>query len=134
MLTHSELKNLITELSLNKVTQFSLAGSLVTLKILHHGKHVHLSAPVYWGGNFIPLGVRDAIKKRPPFDERVIETFLTTDEEGFEVVLHYEGDAKSAQPEVFGALMDEFGFLVDHWKEWLDDKDKKDLIPVVVRR
>lgn len=133
MLTSNELKVLISGLYANKVTQFSLAGSTVTLQVNGKGSPIHLSAPVYWGGNFIPLSVRAAIKKKPPFDERVIETYLKLDEETFQIEIHYKGGLDAAKPEVFGALMDEFGFLVDHWKEWLDEHDKNDLVYVVNR-
>ncbi|MCB1113583.1 MAG: hypothetical protein KDK62_02380 [Chlamydiia bacterium] len=133
MLSINELKSLITDLQQNKVTEFSLAGSVVTLKVSDSNKAINLSAPVYWGGNFIPISVREAIKKRPPFDDRVIETYLTLDDEAFQVILHYDGQAQAAKPEVFGALMDEFGYLVDHWREWLDEKDRDDLVHVVNR-
>lgn len=133
MLTISELKHLISELSIRKVTEISFAGSTITLKIENDGKDIRLSAPVYVGENYIPLGVREAIDKKVPFDEKIIQTALTVDEPRFAIFLEYRGDAHAIKPEVFGALMDEFGYLVDHWKEWLDERDKKDLVHVVNR-
>lgn len=129
MLIENDIKKLLSDLNHYHVAEISYAGSNLTLKIWEEGRKLSLSAPVYWGGNYIPPSVRACMKKRAPFDEGLIATFLTVDEERFEITLNYVG---ALVPQL-GELVEEFTFLASQWREWLDEHDKNDLVHVRVK-
>ena len=132
MLIENDIKKLFSDLIHYHVAEVSYAGSNLTLKVGEQGQKLSLSAPVYWGGNYIPKSVRTCIAKRGPFDEGIIPTHLSLDEERFEITLHYIGEAEFVNPSKFGALIEEFSFLANEWREWLDEHDKNDLVHVRV--
>ena len=134
MLISQELKRALYSINDSKITQFTYAGSVFTLKISEKNNSLQISAPVYWGGNYIPHSVRDCLVKRAPFDEGIIRTSLKIDEDNFSVELHFEGDTKK-KPEIqLEEVFDEFSFLVNEWKEWLDQHDKNDLVHIYNKR
>lgn len=134
MLISKELKRALFDTSENKITQFSYAGSVFTLRVSEKNQQLKLSAPVYWGGNYIPQGVRACVSKKAPFDEKIISTYLTIDEPNFSIELHYEGNLSERDDGLFDHHFEEFGFLVNEWKEWLDQHDKNDLVHIYNKR
>lgn len=130
MLVNKDLKKLFSELNRNSQAELSLAGSVITIKVWDGGQKLYLSAPVYWGGNYIPKSVRSCLAKRAPFDEKVILTSLAVDEAKFEVTLVYQGSTVYLDGEKFNDLLQEFSFLAAEWREWLDQHDKNDLVHV----
>lgn len=134
MLINKDLKRLFTELNRNRTAELSLAGSVITIKVWDEGQKLHLSAPVYWGGNYIPKSVRGCLIKRAPFDEKVILTSLSLDEAKFEITLVFQGSTDFMDGDKFSELLQEFSFLASEWREWLDQHDKNDLVHVHVPR
>ena len=130
MLLESDIKKIFSDLIHHHSAEISYAGTTLSLKIWED--KLSLTAPVYWGGNYIPKSVRECIRKKPPFDEGVILTTLHLNEEKFEITLAYQGSNLQLNKSRFVDLIEEFSFLANEWREWLDQHDKNDLVHVRV--
>lgn len=128
MLVENELKKLFDELKLAKSTQFSLNGFNVTLKILEYPSKLYLGTIVYFGGNYIPKSVRNCISRKPAFDQSIINTYLTVDENQFQIALNFTGDITPLTSYKFKSLIEEFAFLAQEWQQYLDENDRNDLV------
>lgn len=134
MLVKSDLKRLLSDLAKNRSTQVSFAGSTIMIHVSEENDRLELTTPVYWGGNYLPHSVRNCLTQRAPFDEKIIQTTLTLDEEKFEITLKYKGLISEVNEVEFNLLMEEFSFLANGWREWLDQHDKNDLVYVRVSK
>lgn len=130
MLMNKEIRKIFSDILHNKHVELSLMGSVITAE--PEEKNIHLSAPVYWGGNYIPQSVRECLKQRLPYDHSTIRTFLTVSEEKFEITLNFMDELSSLKAEDFMVILEEFSYLANEWREWLDRHDKNDLVYVRV--
>lgn len=133
MLVENDLKKLFDELKVMKTTQFSLNGFTIILKILENPSKLFLNTVVYFGGNYIPKSVRHCISKKAPFDKSYIDTYLTVDENQFQISLNFTGDITPLTNYKFKNTVEEFAFLAQEWQQFLDEHDKNDLIYVRVK-
>ncbi|WP_041941950.1 hypothetical protein [Waddlia chondrophila] len=130
MLIDKEINRLLQELSHAEQAQIYLNGFAVSVHMLECGSRLTLSTPVYCGGNYIPNSVRESLRKKAPFDRLDIQTFLEIDEEDFSIMLIYQGECA---PSGYGGIVDlleDFSWLAEKWRDYLDEQDKNDLIYV----
>ena len=132
MVLQKELKRLFHQLVRGDVAQIALGGSDITVRILDHTSTFSLTTPVYFGGNFIPKSVRRCLSQKAPFAHENIKTNLSLDENNFKVYLNYLGSLDHLNGEKFKELLEEFSWLADEWRLFLDEHDKNDLIHVRV--
>jgi len=132
MLAQKDLKKLFNQLMQNEIAQIDLGGSNITIRFHPVESKFSLSTPVYLGGNFIPKSVRKCLSHKTPFASESIKTFLTVDENNFRIDLNFIGTVENLSGEKFRELLEEFSWLADEWRLFLDDHDKNDIIHVRV--
>ncbi len=130
MIIEKDLHKLFQQLTHDQVSQIDVNGANVVIRLVESGSKLAFSTPVYYGGNFIPSSVRQCLKQRNPFINS-IGTFLTVDEKEYQIFLNYEGPFNlHIDKRLFLGLLEEFQWLADEWRAFLDEHDKNDLIYV----
>lgn len=130
MIIEQELKKVFRELIQQRRVELTLGSAKMFLSIKDDNSAYLLTSLVYNGGNYIPSSVRACLNKKAPFDHHRIETHLTVDEENFQIFLNLEGPLAQFKSPYFQDLLEEFCWLADEWREYLDQHDKNDLIYV----
>lgn len=130
MLLEEDIKKMIHELVHTDVAQIDLSGLTITIKVFDSGTKLFLSTPVYFGGNFIPKGVRGCIKHQAPFDNISIRTMLKIDEDNYSIILNYIDKIGAFNNNRFIDLLEDFSWLAGKWREYLDEHDKNDLVHI----
>lgn len=134
MLLEKDLKRLFHQLIHEDFAQISLGNSDITVRVLDGASKLTLTTPVYFGGNFIPKSVRSCLSQKSPFNQASIKTSLSVDENNFLVSLNYLGSLDNLNHKGFSDLLEEFTWLADEWRLFLDENDKNDLIHVHIPR
>lgn len=130
MIMQNELKKLFHQLVREETAQIELGGSSITVRVLDQASTFSLTTPVYFGGNFIPKSVRRCVSLKAPFAPERLKTHLTVDENNFKIFLHYLGSLDHLNGEKFKELLEEFSWLADEWRLYLDEHDRNDLVHV----
>jgi hypothetical protein len=133
MVIQKELKKLFHRLSKDDFAEVEMGGSNVLVRVFDQKSTLSLSTPVYFGGNFIPKSVRHCISMKAPFIHNGIKTTLSVDEENFKIYLNYLGLTDNLNGDRFNDLLEEFAWLADEWRFYLDENDKNDLIHIHAR-
>lgn len=133
MLAQKELKKLFHQLFEKEIVEINLGGSTVTIRFHADESKFFLSSSVYFGGNFIPNSVRKCLTYKTPFVQD-LKTYLTIIEDKFQIDLNYVGTLDNLNGEKFKELLEEFSWLSDEWRLFLDDHDKNDIIHVRMPR
>ena len=132
MIVEKEFRKLVHQLLKEEIAQIVIGNSEVTVHVFDHAMKISLSSTVYFGGNFIPKSVRKCITTTPLFEKGAIKTSLLVDEENFRISLNYLGGLNHLNKRMFVDLLEEFSWLADEWRLYLDEHDKNDLIYVHV--
>jgi hypothetical protein len=130
MIIEKELRKLIHQLVKEDVAHITLGGSDVLVHTFDHSTKISLSTTVYFGGNFVPLSVRKCVTAKPAFENGHLKTTLFLDEEHFQITLNYLGGLDHLSKRMFIDLLEEFSWVADEWRLYLDEHDKNDLIHV----
>lgn len=134
MIMHKEeLKKLFHQLVREDMAQIELGGSNIFVRILDNVSTFSLTTQVYFGGNFIPKSVRRCLSQKAPFVHEKIKTNLSIDEANFKIFLNYLGTLDNLNGEKFKELLEDFSWLADEWRLYLDEHDKNDLVHVRVK-
>lgn len=133
MIIEKELRKLLHRLIKDEIAQITLGGSEVLVHVYDNATKISLSSPVYFGGNFIPLSVRKCISQTPNFERGHIKTELKLDDNNYQISLKYVGGLEFLNKRKFVDLLEEFSWLADEWRLFLDEHDKNDLIHVHVK-
>lgn len=133
MVIQKDLRKLFHRLSKEDFAEVEMGGSNVLVRVLDQASKLSLSTPVYFGGNFIPKSVRQCLSMKAPFVHNGIKTTLSIDEENFKIHLNYLGTLGNLSGDRFTDLLEEFTWLADEWRFYLDEHDKNDLIHIKVR-
>jgi len=128
MLIEKEINRLMRELSHAEQAQIHLNGFAVSVNVLDHGSRLTLTTPVYYGGNYIPKSVRKSLESKAPFDRLGIPTSLEIDEDDFSISLNYNGESTPVGYSGIVDLLEDFSWLAERWRDYLDEQDKNDLI------
>lgn len=127
MILDSDIKKLFKHLHDRNSAQIRLMGSDIWVTTDHHS-NISLLTEVYFGGNFIPKSVRTCITTKPPFDRDAIPTSLSIDEEHFKIFLKFHEKMENLNQRMLIDVLEEFSYLADEWKLYLDEHDKNDLV------
>ena len=131
MIVERDFRRLVHQLIKEEIAQIVLGNSEVTVHVFDNSTKISLAAEVYFGGNFISQSVRKCLTARPSFlSGPHIQTSFTVDEENFRVVLNYLGGLDHLNKRMFIDLLEDFSWLSDEWRLYLDEHDKHDLIHV----
>ena len=131
MVVASELNKIFQNIKTHEQGQFFLCGSDITVRVFDKASKIAFRSPIYFGGNYIPKSVREGIKKIPPFENlQLIRTSLSVDEQNFRVFLNYLGSIDELNQKKLHDLLEEFEYLSEEWRIYLDEHDKNDLIYV----
>lgn len=128
MIVEKEFRKLVHQLVKEEIAQIILGNSEVTVHVLDNATKISLSSTVYFGGNFIPKSVRKCISQTPAFEKHKLKTYLVVDEDNFGVSLNYLGGLNHLNKRMFVDLLEEFSWLADEWRLYLDEHDKNDLV------
>lgn len=127
MILDSDIKKLFKYLHDRNSAQIRLMGSDIWVAI-DQNSVISLVTEVYFGGNFIPKSVRSSIITKPYFDRETIPTSLSIDEEHFKIFLKYHDKIEHLNQRTLIDVLEEFSYLADEWKLYLDEHDKNDLV------
>lgn len=134
MLVEKEIQKIFQDLVANEQAQIFLSGSDVSVRVFDNSTKISLTTPVYFGGNYIPQSVRSGIVKTPPFERsQAIKTSLAVDEDSFRVFLNYIGTTEILNNAKFASLLEDFCYLAEEWRIYLDEQDRNDRIYVFNR-
>lgn len=134
MLLEKEIQKLMNELGKSEMAKISISGATITARAFEDASKLFLSTPVYSGGNFIPKSVRQCLIHKAPFDENRIKTSLKVDEENFQIDLNYTGAVDHCNnKQRFIDLLEEFSWLAERWRDYLDEHDKNDLVRIPMK-
>lgn len=127
-----QLSTIRSKLSAQHRVQVSLHGWDLLLE-LSQEKGLSISTPIYQGDQYTPPGVRQGIQGNPFEGMSHLRTHLTLDEESHTVTLHYRGGAGDLSEGALAPLLEEFSWTAEQWWRYLDDRDKRDLVYIMVR-
>lgn len=130
MIEEKQLKQIFRELVDHEWVEMNLQGNPVSIQILDNASKLMLTAPVYTGSNYIPKSVRKSISEAVPFDQHMIRTYMHVIEDQYKIILHYLGRVEDLNHNNFHQILEEFCFLAEEWREFLDRHDKNDLIHI----
>lgn len=133
MLIEKNIQHILDQLASGDSLNVPFDGSTIKIRILDDASKLSLTALVYQGGNYIPSSVRRCLSHKSPFFHPSMLTYLTVDEQRFQITLNYLGQAKSITRHDFKEILEEFGVIAEKWRSYLDDHDKHDLIYVRVK-
>ena len=133
MLIEKDIQQILSQLAGGDSIRVPFDGSDITIRTIDETSKLSLTALVYDGGNYIPSSVRLCLSRKSPFFHPSILTFLTVDEQNFQIKLNYLGQAQSLTHHHFKELLEEFGLIAEKWRLYLDDHDKNDLVYVRVK-
>lgn len=134
MLLEKDLKKLFGQLIHSDVGHITLGNSDVKIRVFDNSSKIALSSLIYIGSNFIPSSVRKSIHQSTPFQRQSkIKTSFSLDEDRFQIGLNYLGSLENLDNNTFKEVLEEFGWLADEWRLYLDENDKHDLIHVRVK-
>lgn len=106
--------------------------SEILVRMMDHGEKVKLTTPVYYGSNYIPARVRQAVSNKKLIRSELINFQLIVDEEKFEIFLQYIEDTHTLDLNRLNQDLEEFAWLADEWRLLLDQEDQNDRIHVRV--
>lgn len=129
-----EFKKVFQQLMHDSVAHIAVGGSDITIRIFDNATKYSLSTEVYFGGNFIPKSVRTSLEKKVSFSrDASVKTFLSVDEKNFRIYLNYLGKLERVTTDAFHLVLEEFSWVADEWRLFLDEHDKNDLVYVRVK-
>lgn len=133
MLIEEDVQRILNQLASGDSINVPFDSSTIKIRVIDGDTKLSLSASVYQGENYIPTSVRGCLSQQSPLPHPSILTYLSLDEQHFEVRLNYIGQAQSLTRHRFKEILEEFGLIAEEWRYYLDDHDKKDLVHVRVK-
>ncbi|MBA3957335.1 MAG: hypothetical protein H0X51_02915 [Parachlamydiaceae bacterium] len=133
MLVEKDIKRLFQQLVQDDTVHIAVDGVDVLVRVFDHASKLFLSATVYTGGNFIPQSVRKTVGLHAPFmrDEQ-IKTYITVDDNHYLININYIGKM-DCYSDSLRQLLEEFSWLAEQWRSYLDERGKQDLIHIHVK-
>lgn len=130
-----DVNQVIECLKRDKSAQIEIYGSPLAIGLFEEAHKISLSTVVFHGSNFIPLSVRACLTKRDtPVHPSTISTYISLDEHSCSVKLNYIGKWEMLDPKTFDHLLDEFCWLAEEWRVYLDEHGRQDLIHIFHKR
>lgn len=110
--------------------QLTFDRSDINIRFVEDASKLSLSTPVYMGGNYIPSSVRRCLSHKFSMNLPNMKTYLSVDEQAFQISLNYLGEAEFLDHHEFKEIVEEFGSVAEKWRTYLDEHDKHDLVYV----
>lgn len=133
MLVEKDIQQILSQLAGGDSIKVPFDGSDIMIRIIDNASKLSLTTLIFDGENYIPNSVRLCLSRKSPFFHPTILTFLTIDEQSFQVKLNYLGQAQALNHHNFKELLEEFGLMAEKWRLYLDEHGKDDLIYVRVK-
>ena len=133
MLVEKDIQQILSQLAGGDSIKIPFDGSDIMIRIIDDASKLSLTALVYEGGNYIPDSVRRCLSRKSPFFHPTVLTFLTVDEQRFQVKLNYLGQAQAVNRHTFKELLEDFGLMAEKWRLYLEEHGKNDLIYIKVK-
>lgn len=135
MLLEENIQKILDHLNDEQPLNLALDGADIWVRFSDHSSKMFLTTSVYYGGNYIPSSVRRCLSHKNPIFRPLpaIRTFLTVDEQHFQVHLNYLGQTQQLSRQALKELLEEFGTIAENWRLYLDEHDKHDLVHVRVK-
>lgn len=92
-----------------------------------------IETSIYQGEHFIPFSVRAATHSTPTAIHSSLKVSLILDEETSQVILHYAGNAEDMLAARFNDVIEEFSWVAEQWKNYLDERSRGDLLHIYVK-
>lgn len=134
MIIDKQIVKILTEVNRNNCSSFECNGFTVLIKTFDEGTKISLSTLVYQGDQFIPYSVRASISRgQIPTYHSTVRTSLSVIEKEYQVFLKYLGKTCHLTEESFSYLLEEFCYIAGKWRDYLDEKDRNDLVYARIR-
>jgi hypothetical protein len=134
MLLEKDIRKLLEHAIEGVPFKINFNGLDIFVKIVDDSSKICLVTSVYHGINYIPGSVRLSLSQKVPLvPPPSIRTFLTIDEQHFQVHLNYLGHTEYVTTDSLKEIVEEFGLLAESWWFYLDQNDKNDLVYVPVK-
>ena len=127
MLIAKNIQQILSQLVGGDSIKVPFDDAEIVVRAIDDASKLSLTALVYEGGNYIPPSVRRSLSHNSLIFRSSILTYLTIDEEKYQIKLHYLGQAHLNQDDL-KEILEEFGWIAQKWRVYLDDHDKNDLI------
>lgn len=123
-----EIDSLLSQLLLHDVGEIHFHGSVMNIRLFDIHTKLALNTTVYNGSNYIPKSVRNCLTSKAPLPQTGIRTYLSVDEENFKIHLNYVGKIDHLDRKRFLKLLEEFAWIAEAWRKFLDEHDRQDLV------
>ncbi len=133
MLVGKEIKKALDQLNNGGTVEFVYEGSPLFAQIVDDSSKIILSSTVYHGTSYIPKSVRSSLTNKKSLFNPHIRTFLTIDESRYCIFLNYIGHSNSITDNDLTKLIHDFGGIAEKWRNYLDENDKRDLLPIRIK-
>lgn len=124
---NAQLNQMIHELKVYWKTDFLLHGWQLSIERSPKNGLI-ISTPVYRGDGYVPPAVRQAIQTEDFLEGgSPLRTYVLLDEAAYTVTLYYSGSTRDLSAD-FAELLEEFTWVAERWWNYLDERDRRDLI------
>lgn len=130
MLIEKDINKILNQLAKGSSIKIPFEDLDIMISIVDQSSKLCLSSLVFDGGNYIPSSVRECLSHQSPFFHPSILTFLTVDEQNFQIKVNYLGQVEILTHPHFKEILEEFGAIADKWRHYLEDHGKNDLVYV----
>lgn len=125
-----DFQKMLKRLALGEKVRLPFDGSDIMIRFAQDASKLSLITAVYTGVNYIPGSVRRCLSEKGMIKRTGLPTYLTVDEQAFQVSLNYFGNAEAMSPHAFADLLEQFGEVARQWRHILDEHDRNDLVHV----
>jgi hypothetical protein len=133
MVTREEAQAAFIRLSSLHIARIGNANTGLFLQPVDYGSKLHLTTLVYRGDKFIPPSVRKAAHFHLETPYSRIHTWLTFDEDLFQISLHHIGEFDDVGVDELQEIATEFEDAAFKWREIFEERDRQDLIHIPVQ-
>ncbi len=129
MIVEKQFNEALEELQKLERSTITIGDHIIFMQTEQGASLITLSCCVYRGLNYIPTGVREAMKHLFP-KPRPFHTDLYLDEKSHTINLLFRGKLEGVSKKRFLQILEEFVLIAEDWIDWFDDHDKRDRIHI----
>ena len=133
MITKEEVRTAFQRLSTLRIARIGNASQGLFLQPVDLGSKLHLSTLVYRGDKYIPPSVREAVHFHLETTYSQIHTWLSLDEELYQITLHHIGNFSNIGIDELQEITSEFEDAAFKWREIFEQKDRQDLVHIPIQ-
>lgn len=125
-----DFQKVLRLLALGDNIKLTFDGSDISVRYVEDASKLMLTTPVYTGTNYIPVSVRKCVSQKLNTGRPGVQTYLTVDEQLYQISLNYFGDAENMSHHHFKDILEEFSGIAEKWRINLDEHDRNDWVYV----